>query len=80
MQSEQDFVLASPMFPGLMCRAIAAQFMKDNLIALFGFELSESEVALDREVHFKMPQPDDLSVADMERYRTGASCGINGLG
>lgn len=35
IQLEQDFALCAEKFPNLICNAVAAQFMKDNLIALF---------------------------------------------
>jgi hypothetical protein len=48
VQIEQDFALCAHKFSNLICRAIAAQFMEDDLIALFEFEDSASGVALVR--------------------------------
>lgn len=42
IQIEQDLALCQDKFPSLICRAIAAQFMPENIIALFAFELDEA--------------------------------------
>lgn len=42
VQIEQDFALCSAKFSILICRSIAAQFIQDNLIALFCFETGEN--------------------------------------
>ena len=34
VEPEQDFAVCAAKFPNLVCNAIAAQFMKDDLIAL----------------------------------------------
>ena len=36
VQIEQDFALCAARFPNLLCRPIAAQFMRSNVIALLG--------------------------------------------
>ena len=41
-------------FPRLICRAIAAQFMQDNVIALFEFEESPSGIVLVSEKHYHL--------------------------
>jgi hypothetical protein len=42
VQIEQDLALAAQKFPGLVCRAIGAQFMEEGIIALFEFEAGEN--------------------------------------
>lgn len=42
VQIEQDFAVCAEKFPSLICRPIAAQFMADDLIALFDFEMKRT--------------------------------------
>jgi hypothetical protein len=66
VQIEQDFAVCAQKFPALICRAFAAQFMEDDLIALFGFEISEDGVALTDEKHYRLVEPDDISAKDLQ--------------
>jgi hypothetical protein len=68
VQIEQDFELCSLKFPGLICRCIAAQFMTNNLIALFEFEQTEDEVRVTSEKHYRLVQPDELSPEELQSY------------
>jgi hypothetical protein len=69
VQIEQDFALCALRFPSLLCRAIGAQFMDDNLIALFEFELNDNHVSIVTEKHYRLVPKDDLSEADVNLYR-----------
>lgn len=69
VQIEQDFALCAAKFPSLICRAIAAQFMADDLIALFDFESGENGVALVSEKHYRLVPPDGVTAADLGTYR-----------
>jgi hypothetical protein len=42
VQIEQDITMCSSKFPHLICRPIAAQSMKEDLIALFELEQTKS--------------------------------------
>jgi hypothetical protein len=46
VQIEQDFAVCAQKFPGLICHAVAAQFMRGDVIALFRFEMSDQGAAL----------------------------------
>ena len=70
VQIEQDFAVCSHKFPTLICRAIAAQFMSDDVIALFEFEQSEDEVSIASERHYKLVPPNEISKEDLAFYRT----------
>ncbi len=54
VQLEQDFAVCAAKFSNLACNAIAAQFMKDDLIALFLFEMGDSGITLLNEKHFRL--------------------------
>ena len=68
VQIEQDFELCALKFPPLICRAIAAQFMADNLIALFEFEQANGEIKVSSEKHYRLVQPDELSPEELQSY------------
>jgi len=70
VQIEQDFALCADKFSTLICRPIAAQFIKNDLIALFEFEESEHGVVLNAEKHYRLVSADDIEPSDLETYRT----------
>ncbi len=69
VQIEQDFGVCAQKFPSLVCRPIAAQFMQDNLIALFEFEQGEDGVSIATEKHYKLVPPEEVTETDLETYR-----------
>lgn len=69
VQIEQDIAMCEGKFPGLLCRPIAAQFMADQVIALFQFEQTEEGVAIAAEKHYKLVSPEQLSPEELARYR-----------
>ncbi len=73
VQIEQDFALCATKFSALVCRPIAAQFMDDNLIALFELEQNEDRVLIVNEKHYRLVLPDDFSSTDLEVYRSRLS-------
>jgi hypothetical protein len=56
-------------YPNLICRPIASQFIKENLIALFEFELTPEGVKVVEEKHYRLVPPDDLTLEELEVYR-----------
>ena len=69
VQIEQDIAMCKHRFPNLICRPIAAQFMADEIIALFEFEETEDGIGISAEKHYKLVAPDALSVEELTRYR-----------
>jgi hypothetical protein len=69
VQIEQDLALCKAKFPALICRPIAAQFMADNLIALFMFEESKNGLVVAQEKHYRLVPPDQMTEKDLEDYR-----------
>lgn len=70
VQIEQDIALCRSKFPDLICRAVAAQFMADGVIALFAFELdTHEEVRIVDERHYKLVPPEELSEDELARYQ-----------
>jgi len=69
VQIEQDFALCARKFPAAICRPIAAQFMSDEVIALFEFELGEEGVAVTSERHYRLVPSDALSIEELLAYQ-----------
>lgn len=70
VQIEQDIALCAEKFPDLICRPIAAQFMQQELIALFELTETDGNVAVVSERHYRLVPSDDVSAEDLQRYRT----------
>ena len=68
VQIEQDIEMCTAKFPGLVCRAIAAQYMDENLIALFEFEQTNEGMKVASEKHYRLVKPDELSVDELQGY------------
>jgi hypothetical protein len=71
VQIEQDFGLCEAKFPSLICRPLAAQFMGDNLIALFDFVKNEEAVRVASERHYRLVPPTELSEEELRAYQLG---------
>lgn len=69
VQIEQDFGVCAQKFPLLICRPVAAQFMKNDIIALFEFEQGDQGVGVVAEKHYKLVPPSRVTDADLEAYR-----------
>jgi len=69
VQIEQDIALCRHKFPALICRSIAAQFMANNIIAMFEFEEDQSGVAIAAEKHYRLVPPEDVTDIDLSMYR-----------
>lgn len=72
VQASQDLQLCAEKYPALVCRPVAAQFMEDNLIAMFELTMMGDEVRLVQEQHYRLVPGDDISEEDLDRYRTTA--------
>jgi hypothetical protein len=68
VQIEQDIALCESKFSSLICRPVAAQFARDDVIALFEFEQDERGLGVSMEKHYKLVPPEDVSEADLELY------------
>ena len=69
VQIEQDIALCERKFKNLVCQPVAAQFMDDNVIALFAFEKKEREVKVLLERHYKLVNANELTPKDLAAYR-----------
>ena len=69
VQIEQDFAVCGAKFPNLICRLIAAQFMEDDLIALFEFERTREGIAVSAEKHYRLVQPEEVTTEELATYQ-----------
>lgn len=69
VQIEQDFAMCTAKFPALICRPIAAQFIEENLIALFALEEGENGVAISAEKHYHLVTPEEMTPEDLMAYQ-----------
>jgi hypothetical protein len=69
VQTKQDIAYCTRKFPELICRTISAQFMKNNVIAIFELTLEEGEVKVVQEKHYRLVHADQISETDLKNYR-----------
>lgn len=68
VQTKQDVACCGQKFPNLICRAIAAQFIEDDLIALFELTIQRNEVRIVEERHYYLVPADQIGADDLQRY------------
>jgi len=69
VQIEQDFAMCAEKFPNLICIPIAAQFIDENLIALFSFEEEERGISISSEKHYRLVPHEELTEEELVSYR-----------
>jgi len=69
VQITQDIAVCVKKFPDLICRPIGAQFMADQVIALFEFEEGDAGIVIASEKHYRLVSPDDLSKEELRAYQ-----------
>lgn len=70
VQVEQDLAMCASKFSTLICQPIGAQFMTEDLIALFRFEKSDQGVVVEMERHYRLVSPEEVTPADLKAYRS----------
>jgi hypothetical protein len=69
VQIEQDLAMCAAKFPHLICRPIAAQFMTDQVIALFELEQTSEGTTISAERHYRLVQAHELSLEELRTYQ-----------
>ena len=69
VQITQDIRFVEEKFPGLRCRAIAAQFMEDKVIALFELTLQDDEIKVVEERHYRLIPANEFDPKTICNYR-----------
>jgi hypothetical protein len=70
IQTSQDLAYCAESFPGLTARAISAQFMQGDVIALFELTLEDDEVKVVEERHYRLVPAKSISDEDLRTYAT----------
>lgn len=68
VQTAQDIACCREKYPRLICRAISAQFMSDDLIAMFELTIQEDQVKVVQEKHYRLVPGGDISAEDLALY------------
>lgn len=69
VQTTQDIRFVEEKFPGIRCRAVAAQFMDDNIVALFELTLQDDEIKVVDEKHYRLVPAKKLDQDSIRDYR-----------
>ena len=67
-QTNQDVRYCAQEYPNLICRAVSAQFMGDDRIAMFELMIDDDEIKVVREKHYKLVAASDISDKDLSVY------------
>lgn len=68
VQTKQDLDCCEEKFPSLVCRSVSAQFISDDLIALFELGLEEGMVKVVEEKHYKLVPASEISEKELRVY------------
>ncbi len=72
VQTRQDLACCQEKFSSLICRPISAQFISEDLIALFELTLEGDEVRIVEEKHYRLVPADNITPEDLKRYSQSA--------
>ena len=69
VQTTQDIRFVEEKFPGMRCKALAAQFMDDKTIALFELTLQDGQIKVVDERHYRLVPAKKLDPMAIRDYR-----------
>lgn len=70
VQAKQDIAWCAQRFVGMRCRALSAQFMSDERVAMFELKLQADEVVVVDERHYKLVPKASIDPAAIVDYRS----------
>jgi hypothetical protein len=68
IQTLQDIACCGQKFPSLTCRPVSAQFMADDVIALFELASKGDAVKITEERHYQLVPADSIQAEDLKTY------------
>lgn len=68
IQTEQDLQCCAEKYPRLIARAVSAQFIEDDLIALFELTVENGQVRVVEERHYRLVPHSEITGADLTTY------------
>lgn len=69
VQTAQDIACCGDKYENLICRAISAQFMDDERIAMFELTIDREQVKVVQEKHYSLVPAGEISADDLMLYR-----------
>lgn len=70
IQTKQDLEFCAERYPDLVARAVSAQFMDEDRVAMFELDLGDDgEIEIVEQRHYKLVQADSISSDDLKKYR-----------
>jgi len=68
VQTQQDITCCAEKFPNLICRAVSAQFMSDNRIAMFECTVVDGDIKVVDERHYQLVPASSITSGDLKQY------------
>lgn len=68
VQTKQDIACCEEKYPTLICKAISAQFMEDDLVALFELAVENDEIKVVDEKHYRLVPANQIDEEDLRLY------------
>lgn len=68
VQTTQDIACCKAKFPDLICRPVSAQFMEDDVIALFELTIEAGRVLIVEERHYRLVPSDQIDAETKHQY------------
>jgi hypothetical protein len=68
VQTLQDEACCKIKFPDLICRPVSAQFMEDDVIALFELTVENGNALIVEERHYRLVPSDQIDAATKRQY------------
>lgn len=69
VQTTQDTAWCAQKFPNLRCRAISAQFVSNDQIAMFELKIEDDQIKVIEERHYKLVPAKELNIKEIADYR-----------
>lgn len=69
VQTKQDIAWCAQRFPKMRCRALSAQFLSDDQVAIFELTVQKDEVKIVDEKHYKLVPASELDPKTLFGYR-----------
>lgn len=73
VQTKQDILCCTEKYPALECQSVSAQFVSDDLIALFQLAIEDGDVKIVEERHYKLVPADEIDPRDIQNIRFDSS-------
>lgn len=76
VQTKQDTLCCAQKYPDLICRPVSAQFMADDVIALFELTVQGDEIKIVEERQYRLVPAEEISTAELQAYSRRSERGL----